>query len=58
MSTILTRKKKGLWENIRNKKERRAKGSGETKSQKGDDDYPTEKAMKQAQKSSKQNKEK
>lgn len=48
--------KKGLWENIRNKKKREGKNYRPAKP--GDKDYPDPKALKKAQESSKKKKEK
>jgi len=47
--------KKGLWENIRDKKKREGKNYKPAKP--GDKDYPDEKSLKKAQKSSKKKKE-
>ena len=42
-------KRQGLWANIHAKRKRIQGGSGETKAQPGDKDYPTAKALKDSQ---------
>ena len=49
MAKKTTKKKKGLWENIRAKQKRIEAGSGERMRKKGEKGAPTEKAMKASQ---------
>ena len=49
MAKKTTKKKKGLWENIRAKQKRIEGGSGERMRKKGEKGAPTEKAMKASQ---------
>lgn len=49
MAKKATKKKKGLWDNIRAKQKRIAAGSGERMRKKGEKGAPTEKAIKASQ---------
>lgn len=49
MAKKTTKKKKGLWENIRDKQKRIKAGSGERMRRKGEKGAPTDKAIKASQ---------